>query len=169
MWRPFSNAIEIRQSIGGGCADESQGEESQGYDDRGRSARSPVKCRGPVFRVLFIQRLSHLRSLRGQVSRKNVLTADQQKSRRWIVHATALAQLPTQTCHGSWTYMINDWLPLQPLPQSSALHAIGREFDPLTAHRPKHFTPYFSGFFGVEESAMMPTDRLFRKDAAANQ
>ncbi len=65
--------------------------------------------------------------------------------------------------------MINDWLPLQPLPQSSALHAIGREFDPLTAHRPKHFTPYFSGFFGVEESAMMPTDRLFRKDAAANQ
>src|SRR5882762_1891367 len=70
MWRPFSNAIEIRQSIRGGCADESQGEESQGYDDCGRSTRSPVKCRGPVFRVLFIQRLSHLRSLRGQVSRK---------------------------------------------------------------------------------------------------
>src|SRR5438552_13930188 len=71
MWRPFSKAIEIRQSIGGGCAYEGQGEESQGYDDRGRSARSPVKCRRLVFRVLFfMQCLSHLRSLRCQVSRK---------------------------------------------------------------------------------------------------
>jgi len=112
MWRPFSKAIEIRQSIGGGCAYEGQGEESQGYDDRGRSARSPVKCRRLVFRVLFfMQCLSHLRSLRCQVSRKISSPWTNKRAVAWTIQRRLLRScLPKVVLNHGLIWLINCYL-----------------------------------------------------------
>jgi hypothetical protein len=88
MWRPIGRAIEIRQGIGGGRTYEGQGEESQGNNDRRRSARGPVKCRR-------IQCLSHLRPLRYKASRKFPHRTNK-RAVAWTIQRRLLRDCPTK-------------------------------------------------------------------------